>query len=111
MLSPEQRTRVRALNDALRQGRTSGRLQLTSGVLALGEGAVAEAMEALARFTDFTPGNDPYGEHDFGAFPVAGRQLFWKIDYYSPGFESAALDPADEAVCVRVLTLMLAEEY
>ena len=59
----------------------------------------------------FSPGNDPYEEHDFGALQVAGRQLFWKIDYYGPGFETAADDPADESTCERVLTLMLAEEY
>ena len=111
MLPPEQRERVRALNDALRQDFTGGRLQLTQGVLALPDGALVEAMTSLATFSDFSPGNDPYGEHDFGAFTVAGRQLFWKIDYYAPGFDGAAPDPADETTCVRMLTLMLAEEY
>ena len=111
MLPPEQRERVRALNDALRQGFTGGRLQLTQGVLALPDGALAEAMTSLAAFDRFTPENDPYEEHDFGAIAVADRQIFWKIDYYAPGFESAALDPSDETVCVRVLTVMLAEEY
>lgn len=111
MLPPEQRARVRALNDALRQMNAGGRLQLTRGVLALPDGVLAEAMCTLATFDDFTPENDPYQEHDFGAFQVAGRQLFWKIDYYAPDFEAASPDPADEAVCVRVLTVMLAEEY
>ena len=111
MLPPEQRARVRALNDALRQDFTGGRLQLTQGVLALPDPALVEAMLALATFADFSPGNDPYEEHDFGAFHVAGQQLFFQIDYYAPGFEEASPDPSDEAVCVRVLTLMLAEEY
>ena len=111
MLEDELRARVRALNDDLRAGRASGRIQLTRGVVELGPDRMREAMEAVARFNDFSPANDPYGEHDFGAFQLAGRQLFWKIDYYDPSFESAALDPADEAVCVRVLTVMLAEEY
>jgi hypothetical protein len=26
--------------------------------------------------------NDPYGEHDFGSFELAGEKFFWKIDYY-----------------------------
>ena len=111
MLEDELRARVRALNDALRAGRASGRVQLTRGLIGLGPDRMREAMEAVACFDDFTSSNDPYGEHDFGAFQVAGRQLFWKIDYYDPSFESAALDPADESVCVRVLTVMLAEEY
>ena len=76
MLPPEQRARVRALNDALRQGFSGGRLQLTQGLLALPNGALVEAMTTLATFEDFSPGDDPYGEHDFGAFHVAGRQLF-----------------------------------
>lgn len=111
MLPPEQRARTRALNDRLRQAQTGGRLQTTTGVLSLGADVLRLALEAVAAFDDFTPANDPYEEHDFGAFLVAGRQLFWKIDYYAPGFESAALDPADETTCVRVLTVMLAEEY
>ena len=102
---------MRALNDALRAGHGSGGLQMTRGVVDLGPDRMREALAAVAAFSDFSPGNDPYGEHDFGAFDVAGRQLFWRIDYYAPGFEEAAPDPADEAVCVRVLTVMLAEEY
>lgn len=56
----EQRVRIRALNDQLRQeGRTGGRLLITRGVLALGDGAVAEALEALARFDDSAPAMTP----------------------------------------------------
>lgn len=108
---PEQRARIRALNDQLRQGRTGGRLFITGGVLALGDGAVAEALEALACFEDFSESNDPYGEHDFGCIVVQGERLFWKIDYYDASLTSHAVDPADAAKCVRVLTLMLAREY
>ena len=107
----EQRARIRALNDQLRQGLTGGRLLTTRGVLALGDGAVAEALEALARFDDFSAGSDPYQEHDFGAFRIRDRQLFWKIDYYDPCLRSGAEDPADPDRCVRVLTIMLAQEY
>ena len=111
MLSPEQCARVRALNDALRQHSTGGRLQVTRGVLALDSWVTGEVLLAVAAFDDFSARNDPHREQDFGAFEIEGRQLFWKIDYYAPGFESAALDPADESICIRVLTVMLAEEY
>lgn len=107
----EQRARIRALNDQLRQGRIGGRLCLTGGVLGLGDGAVAEALDALARFDEFTDANDPYGEHDFGCIVVQGERLFWKIDYYDGSLTSHAVDPADAAKCVRVLTVMLAREY
>ena len=61
--------------------------------------------------TDFSADSDPYGEHDFGAFRLGDQQLFWKIDYYDPSYGGMSPDPADEGVCARVLTIMLAEEY
>lgn len=107
----EHTARIRALNDRLRALLTGGRIQITRGVAAMGADAAAEAWRAVSTFSNFTLSNDPYGEHDFGAFELAGAQLFWKIDYYDISFEGAALDPADEATCARVLTIMLAEEY
>ena len=62
----------------------------------------------MRTFTDFTPDNDPYGEHDFGSFELAGRKFLWKIDLYEAPFVKAA-DGAP--VVTRVLTIMLAEEY
>ena len=65
----------------------------------------------MERFNDFTPDNDPYGERDFGAFTHKGQRIFWKIDYYSPDLSRHSDDPAEPAQTVRVLTIMLAEEY
>jgi hypothetical protein len=59
----------------------------------------------------FTNDNDPYGEHDFGAFDVDGARLFWKIDYYDRSLSGGSPDPTDPAVTCRVLTIMLAWEY
>ena len=50
-------------------------------------------------------------KHDFGAFEVEGHRLFFKIDYYAPDMQHGSEDPADPTKTVRVLTLMLAEEY
>lgn len=110
-MTEEQIARVRALNDALRQGHISGRILLTSGVAGRGDAFVAQAVAAVSAFDDFTPDNDPYGEHDFGAFDVCGAKLFWKIDYYDLTDRFAADDPSDPASCHRVLTVMLADEY
>ena len=55
--------------------------------------------------------NDPHGEHDFGSFELCGRKLFWKIEYYDPDLQHGSEDPADPAKTMRVLTVMLAEEY
>ena len=62
-------------------------------------------------FEDFTPDNDPHGEHDFGAFEHAGKRIFWKIDYYDAACENGSEDPADASKTTRVLTIMLADEY
>ncbi len=102
---------IRALNDALRQRHVGGRIVATNGVHARGLLFVASALDKIAGPLTFTADNDPYGEHDFGAVTVFDSLLFWKIDYLSPDLLSAAVDPADEAACCRVLTIMLAEEY
>jgi len=107
----EHTARIRVLNDRLRQGLIGGRVHITPGVAALGADKAGEAWRAVSSFTDFSPSNDPYGEHDFGAFTLGHTQIFWKIDYLDPSLGGGALDPADEATCVRVLTIMLAEEY
>lgn len=69
------------------------------------------AMRNVATFTDFNRANDPYGEHDFGRFELAGRRFFWKIDYYDQTLAFGSDDPSDAEQTTRVLTIMLAEEY
>lgn len=102
---------IRALNDRLRVTRTGGRILMTRGVLRDGPDFVFKVLQAMAAYDGFESANDPYDEHDFGGLEVDGQQLFWKIDYYSQSFRAGADDPSDEQNCVRVLTLMLAEEY
>lgn len=103
--------KIRALNDALRDLTGEGRICVTSGIARLDETEQAEIMRRVFRYRDFTPENDPYGEHDYGAFEHAGKWIMWKIDYYDRTCEWGSPDPADEAVTTRVLTVMLAEEY
>ena len=55
--------------------------------------------------------NDPYSEHDFGAFEHAGERFFFKIDTYADAsLTYGAEDPLGPGA-VRVLTLMLASDY
>lgn len=103
---------IRALNDALRQGNDpNGRVLVTQGVLAAGEAFVKDVIQAVQAFHTFGPDNDPHGEHDFGALPVAGRKIYFKIDYYDRALAGGSPDPADPGVTTRVLTIMLADEY
>jgi len=62
-------------------------------------------------FDDFNADNDPHGEHDFGSFELEGEKLFSKIDYYDLAGEFGSEDPTDPKKTLRVLTVMLAEEY
>lgn len=103
--------RIRRLNDTLRRSFITGKVMITSGVEAFGPDLVAEITARVRGYDDFTPDNDPYGEHDFGSFEIAGIRVFWKIDYYDKTLEFGSPDPADPRVTTRVLTIMRAEEW
>lgn len=103
--------KIAELNDALRQTGEGGRIVTTSGVMALGSDFLLAVMAAVRTFSTFTEDNDPYGEHDFGAVEVEEQTVFWKIDYYDQNGEGLSPDPANPALTVRVLTIMLASEY
>jgi len=102
---------IRLLNDQLRQNLTVGTALITTGVAALGADAVARIVKTIAVYNDFCHANDPYGEHDFGAFDADGKTIFFKIDYYDKALAGHSPDPADSSVTERVITIMLAEEY
>ncbi len=103
--------RICALNDRLRQTGQGGQIMISSGVTQYGTRFTGEALTLIAQGYAFDEANDPHGEHDFGATEVCGKRLFWKIDYYDPTLSAGAEDPSDEQTCMRVLTLMLVEEY
>jgi hypothetical protein len=107
------RDRIRELNDAFRRtfDSSKGLPVLTAGVASLTSDTQAKAIRNVGTFDAFDRGNDPHGEHDFGAFELAGQRFFWKIDYCDQNMEYGSEDPVDPAKTRRVLTLMLAEEY
>ncbi|MEZ0085201.1 hypothetical protein ABIF72_007699 [Bradyrhizobium japonicum] len=100
--------KIALLNDAFRNTFRGGKVMMTIGVAELADCVKAEALRQVADFSEFTPENDPHGEHDFGSFDLVGRKFFWKIDLYEePDVKDANGDP----VVNRVLTIMLASEY
>lgn len=103
--------RIREFNDAFRTTLEGGKCFFTPGVSDMGIPFATAALAAVKAFKEFTPDNDPYGEHDFGSFEIGEEQLFWKIDYYDLTLRFGSKDPADPAQTKRVLTIMLAEEY
>lgn len=96
-----------------------GRFLITPGLNELADaGARGGAPGALDRalfdqirsHADWDRGDDPYGEHDFGAFTYAGMKCLWKIDYFENAHCQYGALPAEGPV-FRVMTVMLAEEY
>lgn len=103
--------RIRVLNDNFRRMFLGGRVMLTQGVAALPLDTKARVLLAVQSFKEFDEGNDPHGEHDFGAFETDGEKFFFKIDYYDKDIRYGADDPADPVNTMRVLTIMFASEY
>ena len=102
---------IATLNDTFRKTFTGGQVLLTAGIDSMNLDDKANILSMVRGFNDFTEDNDPYGEHDFGAFDYQGEKIFWKIDYYDLDNCFMSEDPADPTITNRVLTIMLAEEY
>ena len=100
---------VAALNDIAR--RTMGvtcRTVITQGIAALDENTQSDILKMIEGFEDFTPDNDPHGEHDAGFLhrDVIGKwhtrrtddstrpalSVMWKFDLYDPGLVKVALN-------------------
>lgn len=80
------RTRAIAeLNDTARTTFIGCKLLLTSGVSELNQDQ--KVFTLVREYNTFNEDNDPYGEHDFGRFELAGKILYWKFDYYDQNVE------------------------
>ena len=106
------KARIAELNDLARTAMgIASRVMQTAGINALPPATQSRIREKVETFDAFHPGNDPYGERDFGRFDHDGYSVLWKIDYYDRTLTYGSEDPADPSVTCRVLTIMLAEEY
>jgi hypothetical protein len=111
-MTTDKAAEIAALNDLCRKSKgVIGRIVQTSGIAALPRIDQCKIREQVETFNSFTPDNDPYGEHDFGAFVYRGERIFWKIDYYDSTLTKGSEDPSDPKQTVRVLTIMFASEY
>ncbi len=102
---------IKHLNDSFRRSLSGGQVIITSELKKLGKENIYLILKKVQSFSNFTEGNDPYQEHDFGSISFQEKKIFWKIDYYDKNLEFGSENPADPEVTTRVLTVMLAEEY
>ena len=103
---------IATLNDKFRRSFINGEVLLSAGIAAMSSEDKANIISLVQNFNDFNEGNDPYKEHDFGSFDYNGSKIFWKIDYYDRfNTHFASENPADISKTLRILTILLAEEY
>ncbi len=70
-----------------------------------------DVLTEIREFDNFTPDNDPFGEHDFGKIVVDGHKMYWKIDYFDLDRQFHSPDKYSVDLTFRVMTVMLREEY
>ena len=102
---------IAKLNDHLRKTGQGGSIVITSNLRRVSDFDPAALASALANYEGFDHGNDPFGEHDFGALTLWGSNILWKIDYYDRDLKHGSDEPADPGVTARVLTVMLASDW
>jgi hypothetical protein len=103
---------IAELNDRFRKGDMSlGQYKMTQGVNALEPEKRLELIQLVQDFDSFYPGNDPYGERDFGKVTLDDESYYFKIDYYDPTLTHHSEDPASPNATRRVLFLMRTDEY
>jgi len=101
--------RIAEFNDAFRKTFEGGQVLITRGVES--SGYLQEIMEAVKGYELFSPENDPWGEHDFGAIELHGVKYLWKIDYYDKSLQFHSPNETDPSATTRVLTITRADEY
>lgn len=112
MSAETRRATIARLNDQFRFTGEDGWTYLSRGVAALPIARKEAVIQAVRLFDAFAPDNDPHEEHDCATLTVASERIIWKIDYYPRERPSQCdPDPADPSTTLRVMTIMLAEEY
>ena len=71
-------TDIKTLNDNFRRTFSSGKVMLTYGISAKSQNEVAEILNQVRCFNNFTKANAPYNEHDFGSLDYNGEKIYWK---------------------------------
>ena len=102
---------IAAQNDNFRKHLAQGTLVLTQGIRRNTKEDLEEIITKVRTFDSFDENNDPYNEHDFGAFDFKGKKIFWKIDNYDREFLYLSPDVSNPRLTNKIMIVMYAEEY
>lgn len=106
------KTTIAKLNDRFRNGDKSlGEYKMSRQVLALPRKKQKQLFKEIQDFSDFTPENDPRGEHNSGQVTMDGVEYVWKIDYLDTSMIMLSDAPEDINKTTRVLLVIRADEY
>ncbi|MDJ0555775.1 MAG: DUF3768 domain-containing protein [Microcoleaceae cyanobacterium MO_207.B10] len=106
------KTTITKLNDRFRNGdRSLGDYKMSRQVLLLPIKKQKQLFKQIQEFDDFTPENDPRGEHDIGKVTMDGVEYIWKIDYLDTSMIMLSDEPADINKTTRILLVIRGDEY
>lgn len=99
--------------ELLRRVQGHHRILATQGVHSMGIQAVEDILNLVLAFKeeDFRSDFEPWGDRDFIVVENQGQKIWAKIDAYDLDQSHSSPNPLDDAVTVRVLTLMLPQEH
>jgi hypothetical protein len=114
MSAPQEQPRIntakiRQLNDEHRKHLVGKNSYTSRGVT--NHPAMEEIIRKVREFNSFNMANDPFDEHDFGAFEIGEDTFYWKFDYYGSDMDHGSPDASDPKVTTRVLTILLDSEW
>lgn len=98
------------LNDELRINGIGGNVLISKTLTLMEQKDRSAIIQAVRDFDSFDKDKDPFNERDFGLLTLAGRDVFWRIDYYDKEFNGPSPNPCDASVTGRQFTIMLASE-
>ena len=100
-------TKIRELNDEFRKNGQPENIYLSLAVVQIKEPLFKQLLEKIKSFSNFTPKNDPDGDHRTGGFKIGMHNVEWVIDYYDLDEDDESPDPSNASVTTRIMNVVL----
>jgi hypothetical protein len=102
---------IRDLNDRARTTFTGCVVMMTATLAHSCEEVRSEVLRRVREFRHFNEDNDPWSEHDFGSFKIAGQSFNFRIDCYDREMEHGSPNAANPDITTRVITIGPAADF